>query len=131
MPNLELLPAIAGGLGIISLSTLVHKVYLTHNTTSFPYSWLFINLTAQVLSLIYALANKAWGIYIPNTVFLIGLSYMLYVKVFTENKTPGQAGDHDHDNDNDQLQKRQRQRQSNHGNGNDNDNDNVNNFVST
>ena len=117
MPKLEFLPAIAGGLGIISLSTLVFKVYNTHNTTSFPYSWLFINLTAQVLSLIYALANKAWGIYVPNTVFIIGLSYMLYVKVvFTENKTTGQAGDHE--------QKSSSTRST------DDDNDN-NNFVST
>ncbi len=87
MPKLEFLPAVAGGLGIVSLSTLVFKVHQTSNTTSFPYSWLFINLTAQILSLIYALANKAWGIYVPNTIFILGLSYMLFVKVFKEAKT--------------------------------------------
>lgn len=87
MPKLEFLPAVAGGLGIVSLSTLVFKVHQTHNTSSFPYSWLFINLTAQVLSLIYALANKAWGIYVPNTIFILGLSFMLFVKVFKEAKT--------------------------------------------
>ena len=87
MPKLELFPAVAGGLGIVSLSTLVFKVHQTHNTTSFPYSWLFINLTAQILSLIYALANKAWGIYVPNTIFILGLSFMLFVKVFKEAKT--------------------------------------------
>ena len=86
MPKLEFLPAVAGGLGIVSLSTLVFKVHQTHNTSSFPYSWLFINLTAQVLSLIYALANKAWGIYVPNTIFILGLSFMLFVKVFKEAK---------------------------------------------
>jgi hypothetical protein len=87
MPKLEILPAVAGLLGIVSLSTLLQTVYTTQNTSSFPYSWLAINLTAQVLGLWYGLANKAWGIWLPSIVFLLGLGYMLYVKIRYGNVT--------------------------------------------
>ena len=77
----EELVGIAGVLGLISFSTLVSTVYTTHNTTSLPWSWVIINITAQVLSFIYGLVNNAYGIYIPNFLFLAGLVYILYTKL--------------------------------------------------
>jgi uncharacterized protein with PQ loop repeat len=77
----EELVGIAGVLGLISFSTLVQTVYTSHNTTSLPWSWVIINITAQVLSLVYGLVNNAYGIYIPNFLFLAGLVYIMYVKL--------------------------------------------------
>ena len=82
MPKYEILPAIAGSLGLISFSTLLLRVYNTHNTTSFPYSWILINITAQILAGTYGIINKAYGVYLPASVFLVGLLYLLYVKTF-------------------------------------------------
>jgi len=93
MPKFESLVGIAGILGLISFSTLIQKIYETHNTTSLPWKWVFINITAQVLSFIYGVANRAYGIYIPNILFLSGLGYILYVKIYhknVENKNPPQ-----------------------------------------
>ena len=77
----EELVGIAGVLGLISFSTLVQTVYTSHNTTSLPWSWVIINITAQVLSHDYGLVNNAYGIYIPNFLFLAGLVYIMYVKL--------------------------------------------------
>lgn len=81
MPKYESLIGVAGIFGLVSFSSLVQKIYDTHNTTSLPWTWILMNLSAQVLSLIYGLGNKAYGIYIPTILFLIGLFYILYVKI--------------------------------------------------
>jgi hypothetical protein len=93
MGKYEGLVGIAGTLGLISFSTLLLKIYQTHNTTSLPWSWILINLTAQVLSVIYGLANNAYGIVIPCTLFVIGLIYIFYTKLMhfnNEKKMPKQ-----------------------------------------
>jgi len=77
----EPLVGIAGILGLVSFSTLIQKIYDTHNTSSLPWTWVALNITAQVLSFTYGVANNAYGIYIPNSLFLLGLLYILYVKV--------------------------------------------------
>ena len=81
MPKYESLIGVAGIFGLVSFSSLIQKIYDTHNTTSLPWTWLIMNLSAQVLSLLYGLANNAYGIYIPTSLFLIGLIYILYVKI--------------------------------------------------
>ena len=81
MPKYEALIGLAGVLGLMSFSALIQKIYDTHNTTSLPWIWLGINITAQVLSLLYGFANNAYGIIIPNLLFLAGLFYILYVKI--------------------------------------------------
>jgi len=82
--NLELLPGIAGILALVSFSTLLMKVYKTHNTTSFPYSWILVNMSAQILALVYGVAKGAYGIYLPAILFIVGLLYLLAVKVFSQ-----------------------------------------------
>ena len=81
MGKLESIIGVAGVLGLVSFSTLVQKIYATHNTESLPWTWVVMNLVAQALSFIYGVANNAYGIYIPNFLFLAGLVYILYVKV--------------------------------------------------
>jgi hypothetical protein len=84
MGKYELLPAVAGALGLTSFGTLVWRVYQTHNTTSLPYSWILLNLSAQILAGTYGVLNGAWGIYGPSSVFIAGLIYVLYVKYFEQ-----------------------------------------------
>jgi uncharacterized protein with PQ loop repeat len=81
MGKYEGLVGFAGMLGLISFSTLINKIYETHNTSSLPWTWIIINVVAQFLSFIYGIVNNAYGIYIPNSLFLIGLFYILYVKI--------------------------------------------------
>jgi hypothetical protein len=78
--KLEALVGIAGMLGLVSFSTLIQRIYSTHNTDSLPWTWVALNITAQILSFTYGIANSAYGIYIPNSLFLIGLTYIVYVK---------------------------------------------------
>jgi hypothetical protein len=81
MGKYEGLVGIAGTLGLISFGSLLLKIYETHNTTSLPWSWLLINLTAQCLAFTYGIVNKAYGIFIPCTLFILGLLYILYIKL--------------------------------------------------
>jgi uncharacterized protein with PQ loop repeat len=81
MGKYESLVGIAGILGLVSFSSLLQKIYETHNTTSLPWSWIIINLVAQSLSVIYGIINNAYGIYIPCIIFVLGLLYILYVKL--------------------------------------------------
>jgi uncharacterized protein with PQ loop repeat len=84
MGKLEGIVGVAGILGLVSFSTLIQRVYKTHNTTSLPWAWVIMNICAQALSFTYGVVNGAYGIYIPNSLFLLGLFYILYVKLYTE-----------------------------------------------
>ena len=86
MGKYEGLVGVAGMLGLISFSTLVQKIYDTHNTTSLPWTWVVANITAQILSFSYGLINGAYGIFIPNFIFLMGLIYIFYVKITHKEK---------------------------------------------
>jgi hypothetical protein len=81
MGKYEPLIAMAGMLGLVSFSSLVQKVYETHNTTSLPWIWIIMNLAAQSLALSYGIINLSYGIILPGSLFLSGLSYILYVKL--------------------------------------------------
>ena len=80
MGKYESLIGAAGILGLVSFSSLIKKIYETHNTTSLPWTWIFMNFIGQLLALIYGIGNKSYGISIPCTIFLIGLIYIFYVK---------------------------------------------------
>ena len=80
MGKFESLIGVAGIMGLISFSSLLATIYETHNTTSLPWTWIIMNLSAQVLSLVYGIVNGSWGIVLPGILFLIGMFYILYVK---------------------------------------------------
>jgi hypothetical protein len=92
MGRFESLIGGAGILGLISFSTLIKEIYNTHNTSSLPWPWIFMNLGAQLLSLIYGIANLSYGIVLPGLLFLIGLIYILYVKI-TVKSNPNTASE--------------------------------------
>ena len=82
MGKYEFLVGTAGILGLTSFSTLVLKIHNTYDTESLPWAWIIINILAQMFSFIYGVVNNAYGIYLTNFVFLVGLAYILYVKLF-------------------------------------------------
>lgn len=84
MGKYEVLPAIAGVLGLVSFSSLLKNIYNTHNTSSLTWTWIMVNIIGQVLVATYGLVNKAPGLYAPSIVFTIGLFYILYVKFYSE-----------------------------------------------
>ena len=91
MGKFESLIGVAGVLGLISFSSLIIEVYKTHNTTSLPWTWILMNLAAQILSMIYGIGNESMGIVLPGILFLIGMFYILYVKTMhKEVKNPKQ-----------------------------------------
>lgn len=85
MGKYELMATTAVLLNFSSFSSLLYNVMTTHNTTTLPYVWFYTNIGAQVLMIVYALINGAYGIYIPTFILLIGLIYMLFIKMFYEN----------------------------------------------
>ena len=86
MGKYEGLVATAGVLGLISFSSLIQRIYVTYNTDSLPWTWISMNLAAQVLAFSYGVLNGAYGIFIPNSLFILGLIYILYVKLFKKKK---------------------------------------------
>ena len=86
MGKYELLATSALLLNFSSFSSLLYNVFKTHNTSTLPYMWFYTNIGAQILMIIYAVINGAYGIYIPTIGLLIGLIYMLSVKIYYENE---------------------------------------------
>ena len=85
MGKYEALIGVAGILGLVSFSSLIQKIYETHNTTSLPWTWIQMNFIGQMLAFVYGVANKSYGIYIPCFIFLVGLIYIAYVKLVHKN----------------------------------------------
>ena len=65
---------------VVSFFSLVSNIYSTHNTTSFTWFYLFGNLIAQILLIIYGLINKAPEIYGPTLLLFVGLLNIIYNK---------------------------------------------------
>lgn len=66
---------------VLSFFSLVFTIYQTHNVSSFNWFYLIGNTIAQVLLIIYGVANRAPEIYGPTLFLLVGLSYILLVKL--------------------------------------------------
>ena len=79
--NHEWIIGTAGIIGLTSFSTLLFHVYKTHNTSSLPWTWILMNMTAQCFSITYAIIKGAYGMYIPGFIFISGLFFLLYMKV--------------------------------------------------
>ena len=81
MGQYEFLATAAIGFNISSFATILYKAHTTQKVDGFPYIWLFSNIIAQTLMIVYAVLNKAYGIYIPSLFIWTGLIYMLYIKI--------------------------------------------------
>jgi len=77
----KLIAVIAGILTIIAFSSLVLRVHITKETEHLSYNWIFLILTAQSLLVIYGVINNSYGIYIPASIIVIGVLYILYIKL--------------------------------------------------
>jgi hypothetical protein len=84
MGKYELLATCALMLNFSSFGSLLYNVMKTRDTSTLPYIWFYTNIGAQVLMIIYAIINGAYGIYIPTSFLLLGLLYMLSIKMYYE-----------------------------------------------
>ena len=65
---------------VVAFFSLVSNIYITHNTISFTWAYLLGNIIAQILLIIYGIANKAPEIYGPTLLLITGLSYIIFIK---------------------------------------------------
>ena len=71
---------------VVSFFSLVLNIHKTKNTSSFNWFYLFGNVIAQVLLVIYGLANNAPEIYGPTLLLMVGLTYIVFVKLTNSEK---------------------------------------------
>ena len=81
MGKYEILVGTAGILGLTSFGALVLRVYETKETTHLTPVWLGLNITAQILVILYGFINKSIGLMIPASLFLAGLLFILFMKI--------------------------------------------------
>ena len=72
-------------LTIIAFSSLVLRVHMTKETECLTFTWIFSVLTAQSLLVVYGVINNSYGIYVPASILLIGILYILYIKLNYDN----------------------------------------------
>ena len=65
---------------VFSFLSLLYKVHKTKVTASFNWLYLLGNVIAQILLIIYGLANNAPEIYVPTVLLTMGLLYIIYIK---------------------------------------------------
>lgn len=80
-PKYQIIAIISGILAITAFSSLVLRVHLTKETEHLTIMWIVLVLTAQSLLFIYGLINNSYGIYIPASVLIVGVTYILYIKL--------------------------------------------------
>ena len=80
-PKYQYIAVVSGILTIIAFSHLVHRVYTTKQTDHLTYIWALLILIAQSLLVVYGILNNSYGIYLPAIIIVIGISYILYVKI--------------------------------------------------
>lgn len=80
MAKLPILATISLMANVVAFFSIVSNIYVTHQTQSYTWFSLFVNVSAQILLIIYGLANNAPEIYGPTVLLLFGLSYIIYDK---------------------------------------------------
>jgi hypothetical protein len=81
MGKYELLAASSLMFNVVAFASLIVNIHNTKDTSSFNWGYLFGNVVAQILLIIYGIANHSYGIYIPTTFLIFGLSYIVYIKL--------------------------------------------------
>jgi len=72
---------ISSAFALAAFSFLIYNVYQTKNTFHLDFLWIFLVIVAQILMFIYGKLNHIQGLYIPAIIYIIGLSYILYIKI--------------------------------------------------
>lgn len=65
---------------VVSFSSLIFHIHATKETSSFNWYYLMGNFIAQILLIIYGIANNAPEIYGPTFLLIFGLSYIILIK---------------------------------------------------
>jgi hypothetical protein len=87
MSKYEELTLISGILTIVAFSFLIQHVYATKISDNLTYFWIFLNFTGQFLLFVYGTINNIFGIYFTALILMIGISYVVYVKIaYKKNK---------------------------------------------
>jgi hypothetical protein len=81
MGKYEILAASSLMFNVIAFASLIINIHNTQDTSSFNWGYLFGNILAQILLIIYGFANHSYGIYIPTTFLILGLCYIVYIKL--------------------------------------------------
>lgn len=81
MPKLEPLAGFASSIGLFAFLSMSYRIFKTNNTSSLGTVSLVANLNAQLLLFIYSYINNLKGLMYPIIVYIIGLIYILYVKI--------------------------------------------------
>ena len=80
-PKYQLLAIVSGILTILAFSHIVYKVYITQQTEHLTYTWAILILIAQSLLIIYGIINNSYGIYLPASIIIFGMLYILHIKI--------------------------------------------------
>ena len=80
MGKLSILATTSLMINVIAFASLIRHIYITNNTSTYNWSYLFGNILSQILLIIYGVANNAPEIYGPTFLLFLGLIYILYNK---------------------------------------------------
>ncbi len=80
-PKYQFIASLAGMLTIVGFSHLAYRVYKTKETEHLTFVWIFLFLSSQSLLFFYGILNNSYGIYLPAIIMVMGISYILYVKL--------------------------------------------------
>jgi uncharacterized protein with PQ loop repeat len=81
MAKYALLATVSLMFNVFSFLSLLLHIYKTKITSSFNWYYLIGNVIAQILLIIYGIANKAPEIYGPTSLLIIGLMYIIFIKI--------------------------------------------------
>jgi hypothetical protein len=81
LKNHEELAFMSGIFALIAFSFLIYNVHQTKKTNNLTFAWLFLVIVSQILIVIYGKINYISGLYIPAIIYIIGLVYILYIKI--------------------------------------------------
>ena len=77
----EELAYMSGAFALVAFSFLVYNVYITKMTDNLTFIWIFLVIIAQSLMYAYGKNNNIHGLYIPAIIYILGLAYILYIKI--------------------------------------------------
>jgi hypothetical protein len=81
MNKYALLATISLMFNVFSFGSLILHIHKTKETQSFNWLYLMGNVMAQILLIIYGIANKAPEIYGPTILLICGLLYIIFIKI--------------------------------------------------
>lgn len=81
MNKYALLATISLMFNVFSFGSLILHIHKTKETQSFNWLYLMGNIMAQILLIIYGIANKAPEIYGPTILLICGLLYIIFIKI--------------------------------------------------